>query len=80
MYLQVLSYWEDVSLLLFVPTKDRDYTDSRRIEPNSRTTLIDEQSNPSQLVHQEDVMSRHRGAKQRLRYELFRAISLLCLA
>jgi hypothetical protein len=32
----------------------------RRIEPNSRTTLIDEQSNPSQLVHQEDVMSRHR--------------------
>ena len=27
-------------------------------EPNSRTTLIDEQSNPSQLVHQEDVMSR----------------------
>ena len=29
-------------------------------EPNSRTTLIDEQSNPSQLVHQEDVMSRHR--------------------
>jgi len=80
MYLQVLSYWEDVSLLLFVPTKDRDYTDSRRIEPNSRTTLIDEQSNPSQLVHQEDVMSRHRGAKQRLRYELFRAISLLSLA
>jgi len=49
---------------------------TRRIEPNSRTTLIDEQSNPSQLVHQEDVMSRHRGAKQRLRYELFRAISL----
>jgi hypothetical protein len=33
---------------------------TRRIEPNSRTTLIDEQSNPSQLVHQEDVMSRHR--------------------
>jgi len=57
-----------------------DHTDSRRIEPNSRTTLIDEQSNPSQLVHQEDVMSRHRGAKQRLRYELFRAISLLSLA
>jgi len=25
-------------------------------------------------------MSRHRGAKQRLRYELFRAISLLSLA
>ena len=53
---------------------------SRRIEPNSRTTLIDEQSNPSQLVHQEDVMSRHRGGKQRLRYELFRAITLLSLA
>ena len=34
---------------------------TRRIEPNSRTTLIDEQSNPSQLVHQEDVMSRHRN-------------------
>lgn len=31
------------------------------IKPNSRTTLIDEQSNPSQRVHQEDVMSRHRN-------------------
>lgn len=50
------------------------------IKPNSRTTLIDEQSNPSQRVHQEDVMSRHRGGKQRLRYELFRAITLLSLA
>jgi hypothetical protein len=77
---KVLSYYLDILLILSVPLEDRDYTDSRRIEPNSRTTLIDEQSNPSQLLHQEDVMSRHRGGKQRLRYELSRAITLLSLA
>ena len=77
MYLQVLSYWEDVSYLLFFPAQDRDYTDSRRIEPNSRTTLIDEQSNPSHLLQREDVMSRHRGAKLQRQYELSSAISLL---
>jgi hypothetical protein len=49
-------------------------------EPNSRTFLICEQQNPSQLVHQEDKVSRHRGGKQRGQYELSRAITLLSLA
>lgn len=71
---------DDISFWLTFPLEDKNDTDSRRIEPNSRTTLIDEQSNPSQIVHQEDVVSRHRGAKQRLRYELSPAISLLSLA
>jgi len=57
-------------------TEDRDYTDSRRIEPNSRTTLIGEQPNPSHLLQREDVMSRHRGAKHRRQYELSSGISL----
>lgn len=52
----------------------------RRIEPNSRTTLIGEQPNPSHLLQREDVMSRHRGAKHRRQYELSSGISLLSLA
>jgi len=66
--------------LLYFPTEDRDRTDSRRTEPNSRSTLIGEQPNPSYLLQQEDVLSRHRGAKQREQYELSPAISLLSLA
>ena len=49
------------------PTADRDQTVSRRSEPNSRTTLIGEQPNPWDLLQPQDVMSRHRGAKQRRR-------------
>ena len=59
------------------PTKDRDQTVSRRFEPNSRTTLIGEQPNPWDLLQPQDVMSRHRGAKHRRRYELLGGISLL---
>ena len=61
------------------PTVDSDRTVSRRSEPNSRTTLIGEQPNPWELLHPQDVMSRHRGAKQRRRFELLGAISLLSL-
>ncbi len=61
------------------PTADRDRTVSRRSEPSSRTTLIGEQPNPWDLLQPQDVMSRHRGAKQRRRYELLGAISLLSL-
>ena len=50
---------------------------SLRSEPSSRTTLIGEQPNPWELLHPQDVMSRHRGAKQLHRYELLRVISLL---
>src|SRR6201986_3982580 len=59
------------------PTADRDQTVSRLFEPSSRTTLIGEQPNPWDLLQPQDVMSRHRGAKQRRRYELLGAISLL---
>jgi hypothetical protein len=59
------------------PTEDRDQTVSRRFEPSSRTALIDEQSNPWDLLQPQDAMSRHRGAKPRRRYELLGAISLL---
>src|ERR1700712_2046422 len=62
------------------PTADRDRTVSRRSEPSSRTTLIGEQPNPWDLLQPQDVMSRHRGAKPRRRYELLGAISLLSLA
>src|SRR5580765_7279569 len=59
------------------PTADRDRTVSRRSEPSSRTTLIGEQPNPWELLHPQDVMSRHRGAKPLRRYGRSEAISLL---
>src|SRR3974390_479760 len=59
------------------PTPDRDRTVSRRSEPSSRTALIGEQPNPWDLLQPQDVMSRHRGAKRRRRYELLGVISLL---
>ena len=51
----------------------------KRFEPSSRTFLISEQLNPSQLLHQEDKVSRHRGAELRRRYELLGGTSLLSL-
>src|SRR2546430_9702454 len=45
------------------PTDARDRTVSRRSEPSSRTALIGEQPNPWNLLHLQDAMSRHRGAK-----------------
>ena len=59
------------------PTADRDRTVSRRSEPSSRTALIDEQSNPWDLLQPQDAMSRHRGAKPPRRCELLEEISLL---
>ncbi len=56
---------------------DRDRTVSRRSEPSSRTTLNGEQPYPWDLLQPQDVMSRHRGAKHRRRYELLGGISLL---
>ena len=50
---------------------------SRRSEPSSRTTLIGEQPNPWELLRPQDVMSRHRGAELRRRYELLGGTSLL---
>ncbi len=62
---------------ILTPTVDKDRTVSRRSEPSSRTTLIGEQPNPWDLLQPQDVMSRHRGAKQRRRYGRLGAISLL---
>ena len=59
------------------PAMDRDRTVSRRSEPSSRTTLNGEQPYPWDLLQPQDVMSRHRGAKHRRRYELLGGISLL---
>ena len=64
-------------LKIRTPTADRDRTVSRRSKPSSRTTLIGEQPNPWDLLQPQDVMSRHRGAKQRRRYGLLGVISLL---
>jgi len=43
---------------------------SPRTEPSSRTALMDEQSNPSYRLQQEDAMSRHRGVNPSRRYGL----------
>src|SRR6185436_181646 len=48
-----------------------------RSEPSSRTILTGEQTDPWDLLQPQDMMSRHRGAKPRRRYELLDAISLL---
>ena len=67
-----------MNLLKFrTPTADRDRPVSRRSEPSSRTTFIGEQPNPWELLHPQDVMSRHRGAKPLRRYGRSVAISLL---
>src|SRR5271169_2378271 len=59
------------------PTADRDRPVSRRSKPSSRTALIGEQPNPWELLHPQDVMSRHRGAKPHRRYGRSGVISLL---
>jgi hypothetical protein len=64
-------------LKLRTPTEDRDRPVSRRSEPSSRTTFIGEQPNPWELLHPQDVMSRHRGAKPPRRCGRSVAISLL---
>ncbi len=64
-------------LNLPTPTADRGRTVSRRSKPSSRTTLNGEQPYPWDLLQPQDVMSRHRGAKHRRRYELLGGISLL---
>ena len=64
-------------LKYLAPVVDRDQTVSRRFEPSSRTTLNGEQPYPWDQLQPQDVMSRHRGAKHRRRYELLGGISLL---
>ena len=66
-----------IPLKFRTPTADRDQPVSRRFKPSSRTTLIGEQPNPWELLHPQDVMSRHRGAKPHRRYGRSGVISLL---
>src|SRR5574343_1822572 len=68
---------EAASLTSQTPTADRDRTVSRRSEPSSRTTLNGQQPYPWDLLQPQDVMSRHRGATHRRRYELLGGISVL---
>ena len=56
--------------------QDRDRTVLRRSEPSSRTALMGEQPNPWELLHPQDAMSRHRGAKPHRRCGRLDAISL----
>ena len=64
-------------LKFLTPTLDRDRTVSRRSEPSSRASLMDEQSNPWDLLQPQDETSRHRGAKPPRRCGLLGEISLL---
>jgi hypothetical protein len=61
-------------------TADRDRTVSRRSKPSSRTILTVEQTDPWKIIHNQDMMSRHRGANRLRRWELLGVISLLSLA
>jgi len=56
---------------------DRNQTDSHRSKPNSCTALIDEQSNPLKLLRIKVATSRHRGHKQKRRFERLIFIILL---
>src|SRR5262245_38285903 len=58
------------------PTADRDRPVSRRSKPSSRTTFIGEQPNPWELLHPQDVMSRHR--KRNPRFLVAQTISSSC--
>jgi len=59
------------------PIPDRDRPGSRRSEPSSRAALMDEQSNPWDLLQSQDATSRHRGAEPCRQYELSGKTSLL---
>src|SRR3546814_19250281 len=51
------------------PMADRDRTVSRRSEPSSRTTLNGEQPYPRDRLKPQHVMTQHRGANNRRRYD-----------
>jgi len=49
--------------MMLTVSADRNHTDSRRIEPSSRSAFMDEQSNPWDQIQPQEAKSRHRGAK-----------------
>jgi len=53
---------------------------SQRSELKSRNVLMDEQSNPWELLHPQDTLIQHRGGKLRRRYGLLGDITLLSLS
>jgi len=63
--------------MIFLP--DRNKTDLHRFKPNSCTAFIDEQSKPWQLLHRQVAISRHRGHKQKRRFDRLIFIILLSL-
>lgn len=56
-----------------------NFLSTERSEPSSRTILIGEQPNPWGLLQSRDMVSRHRGAELRRRYERLGGTSLLSL-
>ena len=74
------SHTSPPSFQFFAPIVDRDQTVSRRSKPNSRTFLNVEQTYPWFYLHNQDKMSRHRGAKRFRQLGLLEIISLLSLA
>ena len=65
--------------LSFNPKLDRNKTDLRRFKPNSCAVLFNEQLNPSKLLRLEDTTNRHRGHKQKRRFDRLIFIILLSL-
>lgn len=56
---------------------DRNRPSSRRSELKSCTILMDEQSNPWEQLHPQDITIQHRGRKHCHQYELSNKITLL---
>jgi len=77
--LEVLAYNPNLDFCFFL-IADISRAVSRRSELKSRTVLMDEQSNPWELLHPQDTMIQHRGGKLRRRYGLLDDITLLSLS
>jgi len=58
---------------------DKNQTDLHRFEPNSRAVLINEQFNFLFFLQNKATTSRHRGDKQKCRYDRLIFIILLSL-
>lgn len=63
-YMGLFLSYKDQLRGCIVVAADKDRTISRRSEPNSRTTLPGEQTDPWVHILPQEVMSRHRGAKR----------------
>jgi len=77
------SFWSSrtkIKLLFLQKNSDRNQTDSRRFKPNSCTILFDEQSNPFDRLQSREIISRHRGDKQKRRFGRSIFIVLLSLS